>query len=332
MARMWWYSGQYALAARLGAAPEERQRRDAGGGPGLAALTREMRALVERDWRNIEEGLYRPPHDLLRNPLVLVDEAVRFFRDLPVVSERRRRRGGQDVRDGFGAAAGLPDYYLQNFHFQTGGYLTPDSARLYDQQVEVLFGGCADAMRRQALVPLGAFRRGRAGTPTRLLDVAAGNGRFLTFVKDNHPRLEVLAVDLSQAYLAEARRRLAPWSRAHVALAAAEALPLADASVDLVTSVFLFHELPRPVRRHAAAEMARVLRPGGRLVLVDSLQQGDRPDLQVLLDRFPQIFHEPYYADYVRQDLAPLFTEPGLQAQPVELAFLSKVMVFDKPA
>ena len=57
----------------------------------------------------------------------------------------------------------FPDYYLRNFHYQTGGYLSERSAKLYDQQVEVLFIGSADAMRRQALV---AHRRLRT-TPAR---------------------------------------------------------------------------------------------------------------------------------------------------------------------
>ena len=44
-----------------------------------------------------------------------------------------------------------------------------------------------------------------------------------------------------------------------------------------------------------SSEFARVLKPGGRLVLVDSLQHGDEPDYDGLLELFPQSFHEPYY-------------------------------------
>ena len=54
------------------------------------------------------------------------------------------------------AAAGVPDYYAQDFHFQTGGYLTEGSARLYDVQVETLFMGAAGPMRRTRA---GAHRR-----------------------------------------------------------------------------------------------------------------------------------------------------------------------------
>src|SRR5512132_3680726 len=67
---------------------------------------------------------------------------------------------------------------------QTGGYLSERSAKLYDQQVEVLFIGSADAMRRQALVAIGAYVRRRRGLPLTYLDVACGTGRFMASVLD----------------------------------------------------------------------------------------------------------------------------------------------------
>ena len=48
----------------------------------------------------------------------------------------------------------MPDYYTQNFHYQSGGWLTEESARIYDVQVETLFFGAAGAMRRQAIPQL----------------------------------------------------------------------------------------------------------------------------------------------------------------------------------
>jgi len=48
--------------------------------------------------------------------------------------------------------AGYPSYYA-NFHHQTNGYFSDLSANLYDLQVEILFGGSADAMRRRIIAP-----------------------------------------------------------------------------------------------------------------------------------------------------------------------------------
>ena len=186
-------------------------------------------------------------------------------------------------------------------------------------------------MRRQALVPIAEHLRGRPVRAQRLLDVACGTGRFLSFIKHNHPRLPVVGLDLSAAYLRRARQELRDWSWVDFALGAAEALPFADASFDVVSCVYLFHELPRPVRERAAAEFARVLRPGGRLVLVDSFQRGDEPAFDGLLELFPLAYHEPYFADYVRHDLGVLFAELKLQPTVAQRAHMSKVMAFDKP-
>ena len=328
-ARVSWYLWQWRLSSRLSGRVVRRPARARPASrtfPSLSDLLFDLVELLQRDWFNIRAGVYRMPHDLVQDPRRLLGQAAAHFRDLPEVSARRRLGIVDDVAD----ARGLPDYYLQNFHFQTGGYLSDRSARLYDHQVEVLFLGSADAMRRQALVPLNAFLRERDVSHARLLDVGCGTGRFLTFVKDNHPRLPVMALDLSRAYLAEARRQLRRWPGVHYIEGLAESLPVAAGGVDALTCTYLLHEVPRAEHPRIAAEFARVLRPGGRLIVVDSLQLGDAPDKDGLLETFPYAFHEPYYADYARSDLVALFRDAGLHHVSSDLAFLSKVMVFDK--
>ena len=136
----------------------------------------------------------------------------------------------------------------------------------------------------------------------RLLDVACGTGRFLRAVKEAFPRLAVTGSDLSAAYLEEARRHLKPYEMTSEA-AAAEALPFADRSFDIVTSIYLFHEVPPDIRRAIAREFARVLKPGGLLVFMDSLQLGDTKGYDGLLQSFPHNFHEPYYASNTEIEL-----------------------------
>ena len=137
---------------------------------------------------------------------------------------------------------------------------------------------------------------------------------------------------MSEAYIRHARRHLRGRSRTRFAVGKAEAIPLPDDSQDAVTSIFLFHELPPKVRRLALSEFARVLKPGGRLVLLDSLQRGDRPDYVGLLELFPQNYHEPYYSSYLDEDFAALARDRGLGHVRDVNAFISKVMVFDKRA
>merc|ERR1712151_944766 len=76
--------------------------------------------------------------------------------------------------------------------------------------------------------------------------------------------------------------------------AAAEKLPFEDGSFDAVVCVYLFHEMPEAARAAAAAEMARVVAPGGIVILTDSVQRGDRPVLDGKLKNFAKI-NEPYY-------------------------------------
>jgi hypothetical protein len=67
-------------------------------------------------------------------------------------------------------------------------------------------------------------------------------------------------------------------------------------------------------------------------VLVDSLQRGDEPDYEGLFELFPQNYHEPYYASYVTEDFVAIARTFSLTHVRDVRAFVSKVMVFDKPA
>ena len=333
-ARIGWFFGQKLLAARLARpvpAPAELRGRKM---PDRQRLLADLWRLVERDWRNIEAGIYTAPDDLRGSPLAGLHRAVDFFADLRAV-EARRHGDPADVVLRESAAERYPSYYRRKFHFQSDGYLSQASAERYDHQVEVLFGGGAAAMRRQALVPLrGALgraalrsRMGGPGTAPRLLDIGCGTGAFLRDVKRNHPRLGVTGLDLSAPYLDVARRRLQPWSRARLIEGAAEAMPFADEEFDIISCLYLFHELPGRVRRAVVAEIRRVLKPGGILIFVDSLQTGDEPDYDALLDYFPFAFYEPYYASYLAEDLDRLL-RPGFTPEERSLAYFSKVVTY----
>jgi len=297
--------------------------------PDRSRLYRDMAALFAKDLANVEAGIYPLPADRDGSPLTLLQRSRLFFEDLPAIHERRKAGTHSEVLNEE-TSAKRPRYYLQNFHFQTGGWLTEDSAQRYDTQVEVLFNGTANAIRRQVIPPLAEIFKGRDQRKLKLLDVACGTGRFIDFVKQAWPKLPVLGLDLSEAYVNEARRHLRHRARTAFAVGNGEAIPVADASQDAVTSIFTFHELPPKVRRIVIGECARVLKPGGRIVLLDSLQRGDRPDYLGLLELFPQNFHEPYYESYLDEDFPAIAREHGLTHARDDQAFISKVMVFDK--
>lgn len=117
----------------------------------------------------------------------------------------------------------------------------------------------------------------------RVLEVAVGTGRSLEFYA---PGIELTGVDLSPAMLRRARRRareldLTPTFK----VADAEQLPFPDASFDTVVCALGLCSIPRP--DVAVREMARVLVPGGTLLLLDHIRSSWPPivALQWLLER-----------------------------------------------
>ena len=79
-----------------------------------------------------------------------------------------------------------------------------------------------------------------------------------------------------------------------------------------------------------AGELSRVVKPLGRVVVMDSLQLGDTPQFDALLKSFPANFHEPYFASYLSEDFPQMFALAGLKLVSAEPIFLSKMFVFEK--
>jgi hypothetical protein len=94
----------------------------------------------------------------------------------------------------------------------------------------------------------------------------------------------------------------------------------------------MFHELPRNARRNVVREMLRVVRPGGLIVIEDSAQLSESPELEPVLHNFPAEFHEPFYADYLADDLGALLAEVGLDVKRTEPHLVAKVVVATRPA
>jgi ubiquinone/menaquinone biosynthesis C-methylase UbiE len=304
-----------------------RRRRPGPSAADLAALRRRFDDLLARDWSCAERGIY--PKELLFR--VHMREHLRALpavaADLPRVLRRIRRRQTDDLPAGIDRSR-YPDYYLRNFHWQTDGWLSERSARMYDVGVDILFGGATDVMRRMALPPVVEAVRGQRRA--RILDVACGTGRFLEMLRAALPEAQLHGVDLSPFYVARARRRRI--GDVTLGVENAEALPFRDDWFDAVTIVFLFHELPRDARRRVLAEARRVLKPGGVVSVLDSAQLSDAGELRFFLEAFHRMYHEPYYKGYLGDDLEGALIDVGLAARAVEPCFVAKLVVGQKPA
>lgn len=109
-----------------------------------------------------------------------------------------------------------------------------------------------------------------AGPSARLLEIGCGTGSLLVLLKEAHPGAEVVGLDPDANALARARRKA---ERASVTMrfdqGFADTLPYDDASFDRVFSSLMFHHLSLREREESLREVRRVLRPGGRLHLLD---------------------------------------------------------------
>jgi len=300
-----------------------------------ASLRRRLEALFDEDYRDAEAGLY--PRDLIETlPWREYAQAVpRLLADLPRTRARIGRNDFRELPDD-ASPHRYPRYYAQNFHFQSEGYLGHTSAALYDLQVELLFGGSADAMRRRVIPPVVRFARERkssAAEPLRLLDVACGTGRLLSMLGAALPNeAKLFGVDLSPHYIARAREVLPRDLDVSLVCDNAEKLPFLDDSFDAATSVYLLHEVPAEVRARVLGEIRRVVRPGGLVVIADSIQLRDAPELEREILAFPSRFHEPYYTGYVKDDLAERVSDAGFRVKGSQLAFLTKLVIAEKTA
>jgi ubiquinone/menaquinone biosynthesis C-methylase UbiE len=110
--------------------------------------------------------------------------------------------------------------------------------------------------------------------PLKILDVGCGTGVFAARIREALPESTVWGVDLVRGMLSKGSER---WKH-HAANVTpiqgdSERLPFADDSFDVVTCANSFHHYPH--QDQAVAEMFRVLKPSGRLMMVDGFR--DRP-------------------------------------------------------
>ncbi|MGE0712489.1 MAG: class I SAM-dependent methyltransferase [Planctomycetota bacterium] len=137
--------------------------------------------------------------------------------------------------------------------------------RAYDLLVATLTFGLEGRLRRW-IVSLGAPGPGAA-----VLDVGCGTGTLLRAAADAvGPAGRLCGVEPAEEMVEHARRKAsAAGLTLELTVGLADRLPYADQSFDRLFCTFVVHHLPPPDRALAFREMRRVLRPGGRLVVVD---------------------------------------------------------------
>jgi ubiquinone/menaquinone biosynthesis C-methylase UbiE len=130
-------------------------------------------------------------------------------------------------------------------------------------------------------------------------DIGAGSG----FVTEGLLKrgLRVIAVERSEAMLEEMRRKFGEGGAVEYRIGEAESLPLEDGSVDYVFANMVLHHVDSPSA--AIREMARIVKPGGRLIITDL----DRHDFEFLRTE-----HCDRWMGFDRPEMARWLAEAGL--------------------
>jgi ubiquinone/menaquinone biosynthesis C-methylase UbiE len=287
--------------------------------------------LLWQDSQNIAQGYY--PLEVLKPESVPkhIGRLPKLFVEAFKLSRRRKNKVTAEFKnDTESIHQETPDYYCRNFHYQNSGYLSTDSSELYDHQVEMLFSGTANPMRRIIIPEIKRRLNSEDGAGLNFLEIGCGNGTLTEFMALAFPKAKITCVDLSPYYLKSAQNKLKNFSRINFVETNAESLPFKDSSFDVVFSCFLFHELPQKARENVLQETQRVLKKGGYVGAVDSLQIGDDTSLDWALKQFPIDFHEPFYKNYAQNKLEDLFAKFKFTESSVEIGFLSKSIVAKK--
>jgi len=162
-------------------------------------------------------------------------------------------------------AVRYPRWYLQRWHFLPEGYFSERSVRWYERLILPLYN------MGQATAVYAAVAREIAGTePLTIVQLGCGPGVGIETVRATSPEAEVIGIDLSPFMLEAARARLGETTeRVRLIHADARSIPLESGSVDAVFAVHVLGHVPHRAADAMAKDVARLLRPGGRLVLVD---------------------------------------------------------------
>jgi ubiquinone/menaquinone biosynthesis C-methylase UbiE len=191
----------------------------------------------------------------------------------------------------------IPDY-LQDYYWWA--YIHPSAVRLFERQwlVNAILCGNFAKLRDAVLDELGAPIFGRT------LQIACVYGDFSARLAERiEPGGSLDVVDVLAIQLQNLRRKLTASMPVTVHHRDSTALGFGDASYDQAVIFFLLHEQPALVRKQTIAEALRVVKPGGKLVIVDYHRPAQFHPLRYLLRPMLRVL-EPYALDLWEHDIA----------------------------
>jgi ubiquinone/menaquinone biosynthesis C-methylase UbiE len=193
--------------------------------------------------------------------------------------------------------AAVPQYLHDVYWW---AYVHPRAVKMFERQwlVNLILWGNFRRLRDAALDEMGE------SLPGRSLQVACVYGDFTPKLAERVAGGGTLdVVDVLPVQLANLRQKLHPASRVSLVNRDAADLGFADASYDRAILFFLLHEMPLEVRRRTLSEALRVLKPGGRLVIVDYHRPARWHPLRRVMKWILETF-EPFAMDLWQHEVA----------------------------
>ncbi len=207
--------------------------------------------------------------------------------------------------------------YLEQVYWWA--YVHPNAVRLFEREwlVNLILFGNYGRLRDAALDELGATITGKT------LQVACVYGNLTPRLRERlAPEARLDIVDILPVQLKNLASKLPADDRIALLQGDSSSLEAADASYDQVLLFFLLHEQPEAVRRNTLAEAMRVVKPGGKIVIVDYHRPIDWHPLRLLMTGvFRKL--EPYAMDLWNHEVSEFMPQRG-----VKLAAMTKQTYF----
>lgn len=296
--------------------------------PPLPQFTKEQKQTLNtaffgllKNWKKVR--IQFPHSNPLENPFTHLARYWSLLSDLKPFAERKKRKESHDLSEKL-FDKNYPEYFKRNYHYQTDGYFSYESAKRYDHQFEILFLGAGHVIRKVAYSILGDILKGNEN----VLEFGASTGTSGHQFKLLFPETKLDVLDPSPTYLEYARKHYPETFETLIP----EFMENFKSSkkYDCIFSTFIMHEIPVRYWDSIVDSIKDALRSNGHLLIVDSQQNHDKAEHQFGLDQFGEDFFEPYFPEYREKSLEDFFAHHGFKLIRKQEVLFSKSLLFQR--
>jgi ubiquinone/menaquinone biosynthesis C-methylase UbiE len=220
-----------------------------------------------------------------------------------------------------GTAFMTEDFELSRKAFRTGETVPfQGRSHAFAETIGDAIGGLHAATARKFLPDLDGMSE-RLDNGARVLEVGCGTGRFLMQLAKAWPKAHCIGADIDPTGVEIARNKIGMAGlESRIEVIERDVADLDEASVDAVVMIEVLHEIAPQIRQHVISGCARVLKPGGWLLVVDetypsTLEEARRPEFQFPLQTG---FEEMTWGNVIptREEQEQLLSTAGFEGPP----------------